>query len=446
MPNFFSRLLSRGADKQLKEFRAITDRVGTLEPKFTAMDDSELKAQTALFRERNANGESLDDLLPEAFAAVREASRRTTGLRHFDVQVIGGIALHRGMIAEMKTGEGKTLGSTLAGYLNAIPGEGVHIVTVNDYLAKRDSEWMGEIYRYMGLNVGLLQNGMKLNLKKPAYAADVTYGTNSEFGFDYLRDNMVTRAAMRVQRGHHFAIVDEVDSILIDEARTPLIISGAGTKSASTYKDFARAVRGLIPDVDFEMDEAKHTIATTERGLTKVERALGVDDIYADMSGQLVNHLQQALKAFDAMRQREGAHIAEDFEQRLVKLEGMRQQLITLAPAIVEERRQHLQEVLAEALAGKDFDETRIIQETALFADRVNYTEEVVRLESHIAQFRQIMAAGEPSGRKLDFLIQEFNRETNTIGSKANSKDAAQLVVDMKSEIEKIREQVQNIE
>ena len=297
MPNFFSRLLSRGADKQLKEFRAITDRVGTLEPKFTAMDDSELKAQTALFRERNANGESLDDLLPEAFAAVREASRRTTGLRHFDVQVIGGIALHRGMIAEMKTGEGKTLVSTLAGYLNAIPGEGVHIVTVNDYLAKRDSEWMGEIYRYMGLNVGLLQNGMKLNLKKPAYAADVTYGTNSEFGFDYLRDNMVTRAAMRVQRGHHFAIVDEVDSILIDEARTPLIISGAGTKSASTYKDFARAVRGLIPDVDFEMDEAKHTIATTERGLTKVERALGVDDIYADMSGQLVNHLQQALKA-----------------------------------------------------------------------------------------------------------------------------------------------------
>jgi preprotein translocase subunit SecA len=317
MPNFFSRLLSRGADKQLKEFRAITDRVGTLEPKFTAMDDSELKAQTALFRERNANGESLDDLLPEAFAAVREASRRTTGLRHFDVQVIGGIALHRGMIAEMKTGEGKTLVSTLAGYLNAIPGEGVHIVTVNDYLAKRDSEWMGEIYRYMGLNVGLLQNGMKLNLKKPAYAADVTYGTNSEFGFDYLRDNMVTRAAMRVQRGHHFAIVDEVDSILIDEARTPLIISGAGTKSASTYKDFARAVRGLIPDVDFEMDEAKHTIATTERGLTKVERALGVDDIYADMSGQLVNHLQQALKA-QYMFHRDQQYVVVDGEVKIV--------------------------------------------------------------------------------------------------------------------------------
>ena len=317
MPGFFARLLSHGADKQLKEFRAITDHVGELEPRFQSMGDDELKSQTALFRERYDNGETLDSILPEAFAAVREASQRTLGLRHFDVQVIGGIALHRGMIAEMKTGEGKTLVSTLAGYLNAIPGEGVHIVTVNDYLAKRDSEWMGRIYRYMGLDVGLLQNGMRLNLKKPAYAADVTYGTNSEFGFDYLRDNMVTRAQMRVQRGHHFAIVDEVDSILIDEARTPLIISGAGTKSASTYKDFARAVRGLIPDVDFEMDEAKHTIATTEQGLKKVERALGIDDIYADMSGQLVNHLQQALKA-QYMFHRDQQYVVVDGEVKIV--------------------------------------------------------------------------------------------------------------------------------
>ena len=317
MPGLFARLMSRGADKQLKELRAITDRVGALEPNFTSMSDDELRGQTALFRERYDNGESLDDLLPEAFAAVREASQRTLGLRHFDVQVIGGIALHRGMIAEMKTGEGKTLVSTLAGYLNAISGEGVHIVTVNDYLAKRDSEWMGQIYRYMGMSVGLLQNGMRLNLKKPSYAADVTYGTNSEFGFDYLRDNMVTRAPMRVQRGHHFAIVDEVDSILIDEARTPLIISGAGTKSASTYKDFARAVRGLIPDVDFEMDEAKHTIATTEQGLKKVERALGIDDIYADMSGQLVNHLQQALKA-EYMFHRDQQYVVQDGEVKIV--------------------------------------------------------------------------------------------------------------------------------
>lgn len=317
MPSLFARLLSRGADKQLKEFRAITDHVGELESGFASLSDDDLKGQTALFRERYANGEPLDDILPEAFAAVREASKRTLGLRHFDVQIIGGIALHRGMIAEMKTGEGKTLVSTLAGYLNAISGEGVHIVTVNDYLAKRDSEWMGQIYRYMGLSVGLLQNGMRLNLKKPAYAADVTYGTNSEFGFDYLRDNMVTRAPMRVQRGHHFAIVDEVDSILIDEARTPLIISGAGTKSASTYKDFARAVRGLILDVDYEMDEAKHTIATTEQGLRKVERALGIDDIYADMSGQLVNHLQQALKA-QYMFHRDQQYVVVDGEVKIV--------------------------------------------------------------------------------------------------------------------------------
>jgi preprotein translocase subunit SecA len=317
MPNLFSRLMLKGADKQLKEFRKIADQVNDQEQTFHAMDDEELRSQTARFRERYDNGEPLDDLLPEAFAAMREASSRTLGMRHFDVQVIGGIALHRGMIAEMKTGEGKTLVSTLAGYLNAISGKGVHIVTVNDYLAKRDSQWMGQVYRFMGMDVGLLQNGMRLPDKKPAYAADVTYGTNSEFGFDYLRDNMVTRADMRVQRGHNFAIVDEVDSILIDEARTPLIISGAGTKSASTYKDFARAVRGLKPDVDFEMDEAKHTIAATDTGLKKIERALGIDDIYADMSGQLVNHLQQALKA-QYMFHRDQQYVVADGEVKIV--------------------------------------------------------------------------------------------------------------------------------
>ena len=234
MPNFLSKLLSIGSDKDLKEFERITAQVNELEPRFMAMSEEELRGITATFRERYAQGESLDDLLPEAFAAVREASRRTTGMRHFDVQIIGAIALHRGTIAEMKTGEGKTLVCTLAAYLNAIPGKGVHVVTVNDYLAKRDSEWMGRIYRYLGMSVGLIQNGMRLPLKKPAYEADITYGTNSEFGFDYLRDNMVTRPSMRVQRGHFYAIVDEADSILIDEARTPLIISRAGSKSAST--------------------------------------------------------------------------------------------------------------------------------------------------------------------------------------------------------------------
>ena len=317
MPNFLSKILSLGADRELREFEQIAARVNELEPRFQAMSDAELRETTPRLRERYAQGETLDDLLPEAFAAVREASVRTTGLRHFDVQIIGGIALHRGTIAEMKTGEGKTLVSTLAGYLNAIPGKGVHIVTVNDYLARRDSEWMGSIYRFLGMSVGLIQNGMRLNLKKPAYEADVTYGTNSEFGFDYLRDNMVTRPSMRVQRGHHYAIVDEADSILIDEARTPLIISGAGTKSAGTYKDFARAVRGLTPDVDFEMDEAKHTIATTDEGLKKVERALGVDDIYGDVSGQLVNHLQQALKA-EYMFHRDQQYVVVDGEVKIV--------------------------------------------------------------------------------------------------------------------------------
>lgn len=318
MAGFFSRLLSRGADKQLREFEDIAKQVNALAGDYgpSKMDDEELARQTVLFKERYANGEDLDSLLPEAFATIREMSERTIHQRHFDVQLIGGIALHRGMIAEMKTGEGKTLVSTLAGYLNAIAGEGVHIVTVNDYLARRDSEWMGQIYRRLGISVGLLQNGMRPSLKAPAYQADVTYGTNSEFGFDYLRDNMVVRPTLRVQRGHHFAIVDEVDSILIDEARTPLIISGMGDKSATTYKDFARAVRGLVPTLDFEMDEAKHTIAATELGLERIERALGLD-IYADPSGQYVNHLQQALKA-QYLFHRDQQYVVVDGEVKIV--------------------------------------------------------------------------------------------------------------------------------
>ena len=329
MPNFLSRILSIGSDKEIKEYQRTVSRINDLETTIHAMNDDELRGQTALFRERYDNAisgardpetagkEVLEQLLPEAFATVREASKRTLGMRHFDVQLIGGIALHRGTIAEMKTGEGKTLVAPLAAYLNAIPGKGVHIVTVNDYLAKRDSEWMGLVYHFLGLDVGLLQNGMRINLKVPAYKADVTYGTNSEFGFDYLRDNMVTRPKLRVQRGHHYAIVDEVDSILIDEARTPLIISGAGTKSAGTYKDFAGAVRGLIADVDYEMDEAKHTIAATESGLRKIETALKIDDIYSDPSGQLVNHLQQALKA-QYMFHRDQQYVVVDGEVKIV--------------------------------------------------------------------------------------------------------------------------------
>ena len=242
MANFLSKILSFGSDKELKEYRRITDEVNALEPRFHAMSDEELSGQTAVFRERYQNGETLDDLLPEAFAAVREASLRTVGMRHFDVQIIGAIALHRGTIAEMKTGEGKTLVSTLAGYLNAIPGEGVHIVTVNDYLAKFQGEWMGNIFRFMGMSVGIIVHDLTPEQRKAAYACDVTYGTNNEMGFDYLRDNMVIYQKNMVQRGHHFAIVDEVDSILIDEARTPLIISGAGEKSTDMYEKADRFV------------------------------------------------------------------------------------------------------------------------------------------------------------------------------------------------------------
>ena len=297
MAGFFSRLLSAGEGKQIKKYSQVVAKINALESKYEPMDNEELRAQTALYKQRIADGEDLNSVLPEAFATVREASKRVLGQRHYDVQLMGGMALNDGHIAEMRTGEGKTLVSTLAGYLNALTGKNVHIVTVNDYLAKRDSEWMGRVYRMLGLEVGLIQNGMRLEAKKPAYMADITYGTNSEFGFDYLRDNMVVRPEQRIQRGHNFAIVDEVDSILIDEARTPLIISGPGMASADLYRRFADVMPGLKEGVDFEKDEAKRTITATDYGLEHIEALLGMDDLYADPSGMMPNYLQQALKA-----------------------------------------------------------------------------------------------------------------------------------------------------
>ena len=353
MAGFLSKLLTLGEGKQLKHYEATAAKINGLESEMQARSDQELRALTAAFRERVQNGEDLKSLLPEAFAAVREASVRTLGLRHFDVQLIGGMALNDGQIAEMKTGEGKTLVSTLAGYLNALPGNNVHVVTVNDYLARRDSEWMGQVYRFLGMEVGLIQNGMRPDKKIPAYKADVTYGTNSEFGFDYLRDNMVTRAEARVQRGHHFAIVDEVDSILIDEARTPLIISGAGTQAAETYNKFARVMVGLVPEADFDMDEAKKTINATESGLEKIEAMLGIDDIYADPSGQLPNHLQQALKAqflfhrdVDYVVVNGEVKIVDEFTGRIMEgrrySEGLHQALEAKERVLVREENQTL--------------------------------------------------------------------------------------------------------
>ena len=265
--SIFSKLLKAGEGKTLREFERLVVEVNALEPAVSALDDAQLANQTVEFRRRLDAGEPLDDLAVEAFATVREAAQRVIGERHFDVQVIGALALHRGMVAEMKTGEGKTLVSSMPAYLNALPGTGVHIVTVNDYLASRDADWMGAIHRFLGLNVGLIQTGMEPAKRSPAYAADITYGTNNEFGFDYLRDNMAMRAGDRVQRGHIYAIVDEVDSILIDEARTPLIISGRLSDAAKWYRDFARIANRLRRDEHYEVDEAKRQVITTEEGV-----------------------------------------------------------------------------------------------------------------------------------------------------------------------------------
>ena len=292
------KIATIGEGRKLKQLENLVGVVNTFEPEVEDLSDDDLRGKTFEFKQRLADGEALDDLLPEAFACVREAARRTIGQRHFDVQILGGAVLHQGKIAEMKTGEGKTLTSTLPAYLNALAGRGVHVVTVNDYLAKRDSEWMGGIFRALGVSVGLIQSQMPPAERRPAYDADITYGTNNEFGFDYLRDNMAMRAEDMVQqRGHPFAIVDEVDSILIDEARTPLIISGMVADSAKWYQTFARLVPRLRRDEDYEVDEAKKTIAVTEAGVTKVEEALNLDNLYEHVHTPLVHHLQNALRA-----------------------------------------------------------------------------------------------------------------------------------------------------
>jgi preprotein translocase subunit SecA len=295
--SIFKKVLAAGEGKKKKELEAVVPLVNALEDDTRALDDEGLRARTGEFKSRLEQGEYIDDLLPEAFANAREAARRVLGQRHFDVQLMGGAALHKGWIAEMRTGEGKTLTATLAVYLNALWGDGVHVVTVNDYLAKRDSEWMGQIYRFLGLNTGLIQSRMTPEERRPAYAADVTYGTNNEFGFDYLRDNMVTELDRLVQRGHSYAIVDEVDSILIDEARTPLIISGAVQESTKLYQQFARVGTRLQRDTHYEVDEKKRTVAVTEEGVSRVEEILGVDNLYDHVNVDMVHQLQTSLKA-----------------------------------------------------------------------------------------------------------------------------------------------------
>ncbi len=302
MRNLLSRALRIGEGKKLRQLQEKVDAVNSWEPEISALSDADLRAKTQEFRRRHEEGAALGELLPEAFAVAREAAKRVLGMRHFDVQVMGGVVLFEGKISEMKTGEGKTLVATLPVYLEAIADRGVHVVTVNDYLAKRDSEWMGKVYEFLGLKVGLLQAQMEPPWRRVAYQADVTYGTNNEFGFDYLRDNMAVDVEEMVQRGHHYAIVDEVDSILIDEARTPLIISGAPEKAADIYRSFAQIVPRLKDSEDFEIDEKTRTVAITEAGVAKVEKALKIDNLYDHVNSQLVNHLNQALRAHTLFR------------------------------------------------------------------------------------------------------------------------------------------------
>ena len=302
MLDFLKKMLGAGNDAQLKKLKKPVDEVMALEEEYRALTDEQLQAKTEEFRERLRNGETEDDILPEAFATVREAADRVLGMRPFRVQVLGGIVLHQGRIAEMKTGEGKTLVATMPAYLNALRGEGVHIVTVNDYLARRDSEWMGKVHRFLGLTVGLIVHDLEPEERRAAYACDITYGTNNELGFDYLRDNMVIRQGDLVQRGHAFAIVDEVDSILIDEARTPLIISGQGEKSTELYDRVDAVVKTMRAETHYEVDEKKKAVTLTDEGAQKVEAAFGIENLNDPENSELNHHVNCALRAHTLMK------------------------------------------------------------------------------------------------------------------------------------------------
>ena len=312
------KLLRVGEGKKVKALQGLVPDINARESEYQKLSDAELQGKTAEFRQQLDNGADLTDILVDAFATVREASLRTIGQRHYDVQLMGGAALHYGWVAEMKTGEGKTLVSTLPVYLNGLTGKGLHVITVNDYLATRDAEWMGQIHGWLGLSIGLiLPDGGNSDFKRSQYACDITYGTNNEFGFDYLRDNMATSAQNKVQRGHVYAIVDEVDSILVDEARTPLIISGRAADAAKLYYKFATIVRGLTKDVDYDLDEEKRIVAPTEEGVTKVEAALGLENLYDAVQQNLVHQFQAALKAKELYK-RDKDYIIQHGEVKIV--------------------------------------------------------------------------------------------------------------------------------
>jgi preprotein translocase subunit SecA len=300
LDDFLKRFVGSNNDREVKKIQPLVQKINELEPGISSLTEEQLKAKTPEFKQRFQNGESLDELLPEAFAVVRESGKRVLNMRHFDVQLIGGVVLHQGRISEMKTGEGKTLVATLPAYLNAIEGKGVHVVTVNDYLARRDSEWMGRLYKYLGLSVGVIQHGLDDDERRQSYASDIAYGTNNEFGFDYLRDNMKFDFAHCVQRGHHYAIVDEVDSILIDEARTPLIISGPSEESTDKYYRIDKVIPKLRRDIDYQVDEKHRTVTLTEEGNNRVSSLLGIKDLFDEPSWEnveIIHHINQGLRA-----------------------------------------------------------------------------------------------------------------------------------------------------
>ncbi|WP_035239395.1 preprotein translocase subunit SecA [Desulfobacter vibrioformis] len=351
--NFLTKLFGSRNDRILKQIQPIIDQINELEPQIQALSDTQIDEKTTEFKNRLAKGEALDNILPEAFALVREASVRTLGLRHYDVQLIGGIALHRGTIAEMKTGEGKTLMSTLPAYLNALTGKGVHIVTVNDYLARRDAEWMSQVYDFLGLTVGVILHDMDAQERKQAYAADITYGTNNEFGFDYLRDNMKFDPEELAQEDLHFAIVDEVDSILIDEARTPLIISGPAEKSTHLYTQANAIIPAFEKDTDYTLDEESKIVSLTEDGIAKGEALLNVDNLYDPVNIELLHHLTQALKAHvifkrdtDYIVKNDQVVIVDEFTGRLMSgrrySEGLHQALEAKEGVKIENENQTL--------------------------------------------------------------------------------------------------------
>ncbi|MGD9136641.1 MAG: preprotein translocase subunit SecA, partial [Desulfobacterales bacterium] len=315
--NFLTKVFGSKNERELKQIQPIVEKINALEPEIQALQDEQLKARTAEFRQRLDRGETLDDLLPEAFATVREASVRALNMRHFDVQLIGGIVLHQGRIAEMKTGEGKTLAATLPAYLNALSGKGVHIITVNDYLARRDTEWMGHIYRFLGLSVGTIMHGLDDAERLAAYGSDITYGTNNEFGFDYLRDNMKFDRDSLVQGELNFAVVDEVDSILIDEARTPLIISGPAEKSTDLYYQINSLIPRLSKDTHYTIDEKARSAILSEEGVAKAENLLKVDNIFDPKNIELLHHINQALKAH-ALFKRDVDYIVKNGEVIIV--------------------------------------------------------------------------------------------------------------------------------